>query len=62
MITPEEQAKRRWNVEQAFHSTRLEGLEPSQESLDLADQWVKDEITLEDWLTAIKRKWDISDE
>ena len=62
MISDEEQAKRRWNVEQAFHSTRLEGLEPSQESLDLADQWVRDEITLEDWLTAIKRKWDISDE
>ena len=62
MISPEEQAKRRWNVEQAFHSTRLEGLEPSQESLDLADQWVKDEITLDDWLSTIKRKHGISDE
>ena len=62
MISPEEQAKRRFNVEQAFHSTRLEGLEPSQESLDLADQWVRDEITLDEWLAAIKRKHGISDE
>ena len=62
MISPEEQAKRRWNVEQVFHSTRLEGLETSQESRDLADQWVKDEITLDEWLAAIKRKHGISDE
>lgn len=60
MITPEEQAKRRWDVEQAWHSTRLEGLEPSQESRDLAEQWIKDEITIEEWLTQIKRKYGIT--
>ena len=62
MISDEEQAKRRWNVEQAFHSTRLEGLEPSQESKDLADQWVRDEITLDQWLQTIKKKWSIADD
>lgn len=60
MISPEEQAKRRYNVEQAFHSTRLEGLEPSQESLDLGEQWIRDEITLDEWFTQIKRKHGIT--
>lgn len=56
MISPEEQAKRRYNVEQAWHNTRLEGLEPSQESLDLGEKWIRDEITLEQWLSEIKKK------
>ncbi len=56
-ITPEEQAKRRWDVEQAWHSTRLEGLEPSQESLDLGEKWVRGDITIEDWLQQIKEKY-----
>lgn len=62
MISPEEQAKRRWDVEQAFHSTRLEGLEPSQESRDLSEQWIRDEITLDQWLQTIKKKWGIADD
>ena len=56
MISPEEQAKRRYIVEQAFHSNRLEGLETSQESRDLSEQWIQDEITLEQWLSEIKKK------
>lgn len=56
MISPEEQAKRRWNVEQAFHSTRLEGLETSQESRDLAERWIRDEITLDEWHKTIMAK------
>lgn len=55
-MTPEEQAKRRYIVEQAFHNTRLEGLETSQESRDLSEQWIRDEITLEQWLSEIKKK------
>lgn len=62
MITPEERAKRAWDVAQAFHSTRLEGLEPSQESIELAAQWTRGEITIEEWLATIKRKWGISDD
>lgn len=61
MIPPEEQIKRRYNVEQAFHSTRLEGEEPSKESIDLADRWVRGEITLEEWLNTIKLKHGIED-
>ena len=49
-MTSEEQAKRRYNVEQAFHSTRLEGLEPSQESIDNSEKWIRGEITIEEWL------------
>lgn len=60
MITPEEQAKRRYNVEQAFHSTRLEGGEPSKESIELSEQWIRDEITLDEWLSQIKRKHGIT--
>lgn len=60
MITPEEQAKRRWDVEQAWHSTRLEGLEPSQESRDLGEKWIKGEITIEEWIIQIKRKHGIT--
>lgn len=62
MISPEEQIKRRYNVEQAFHSTRLEGGEPSKESIDLADRWVRGEITLDEWMVEIKRKHGIADD
>lgn len=48
-ISNEEQAKRRYNVEQAFHSTRLEGREPSQDSIELSEKWIIGEITLEEW-------------
>lgn len=60
MISPEEQNKRRFNVEQAFHSTRLEGGEPSEESILLSEQWIRDEITLDEWLAQIKRKHGIT--
>lgn len=56
-MTPEEEAKRRYDVAQAFHSTRLEGLEPSQESIELSEQWIRGEITIEEWLQKIKEKW-----
>lgn len=56
-MTPEEQAKRRWNVEQVFHSTRLEGLEPSQESRDLAEKWIRGDITLDEWLEQTKARY-----
>lgn len=62
MISDEEQAKRRFNVEQAFHSTRLEGYEPSQESIELSQKWIRDEITLDEWLSAIKKKHGIEDD
>ena len=61
MISPEEQAKRRYNVEQAFHSTRLEGLEPSQESIELSEQWIRDKITLDEWIARSKKKYGIED-
>ena len=61
-MTPEEQAQRRYNVEQAFHSTRLEGGEPSELSIELAEQWIRDEITLDEWLNQIKRKHGIADD
>lgn len=55
-ITPEERAKRAWDVAQAFHSTRLEGYEPSKESIELAAQWTRGDITIEEWLQQIKEK------
>lgn len=61
-MTPEEQAQRRFNVEQAFHSTRLEGGEPSELSIQLSEQWIRDEITLDQWLQTIKRKYGIADD
>jgi hypothetical protein len=57
MIPEEEQAKRRYNVEQAFHSSRMEGLEPSQESVELSEKWIRDEITLDEWHQKIMERY-----
>lgn len=48
MITPEEEAKRRYIAEQAMHSNRLEGLESSPELKADMELWVTGQITMEE--------------
>lgn len=48
MISPEEEAKRRYIAEQAAHSNRLEGQESSPEFKADQELWVTGEISLEE--------------
>lgn len=48
MISPEEEAKRRYWAEQAAHSNRLEGQESTPEFKADQELWVTGEISLEE--------------
>ena len=61
MITPEEQAQRRWNVDQAFHSANMAGLTPTPFSYQLAEEWIRGDITLDEWIARSKKKYGIED-
>ena len=62
MISDEEQAQRRWNVDQAFHNAYLSGQTPTPFSYQLAEQWIRGDITLDEWLAETKRKYEIENE
>ncbi len=48
MITPEEEAKRRYIAEQAAHNNRLEGQESTPEFKADQELWVTGEISMEE--------------
>lgn len=56
MIPEEEQAQRRWNVDQAFHNARLSGLTPTPFSYQLAELWIRGDITLDEWVEKTKEQ------
>ena len=57
MIPEEEQAKRRWNVDQAFHNAYLAGKTPTPFAYDLAEQWIRGDITLDEWISQTKERY-----
>lgn len=57
MISPEERAKRRYQVDQVHHSSRMEGREPSPETIALSEQWVNGDITIEEWIDRAQDKY-----
>lgn len=57
MISDEERAKRRYQVDQAHHSSRMEGKEPSLETLRLSELWVNGDITIEEWIDRAQDKY-----
>lgn len=61
MISDEEAAQRRWNVDQAFHNARLSGLTPTPFSYQLAEQWIQGDITLDEWLAQTKKSYGIEE-
>ena len=50
MIPEKEQTQRRWNVFLAFHTAKREGLTYNPFAYDLAEQWIRGDITLDEWL------------
>ena len=57
MIPDDEQAQRRWNVDQAFHNAYLAGKTPTPFAYDLAELWIRGDITLDEWIAQTKERY-----
>lgn len=51
------EATRRAIVEQILHSNAMEGLYPSEEMMESLERWIKKEITVEDMIEQVKKRY-----
>lgn len=51
------EANRRAIVEQILHSNRMEGLEISEEQAVLMEEWIHNNITIEDMIKQTKQRY-----